>query len=95
MPDNVPSWSPADNPYAIAVSEAQWWLRCAQLASRRMRGGDDPRSPGVSSRQIDACQFVVALWQLLMQRNLSRWPCERWVFIETSTPISAARDSEA
>lgn len=65
-------WSPADNPYAIAVSEAQWWLRSAILTSRRMRDGDDPRSVGFSSRQIDARHFVVALWQLLMAEELQR-----------------------
>jgi hypothetical protein len=68
-----PVWSPADNPYAIAVSEAQWWLRSAMLTSRRMRDGDDPRSAGFSSsRQIDARQLVVALWQLLMAEKLQQ-----------------------
>ena len=66
-----PAWSPADNPYAIAVSEAQWWLRSAMLTSRRMRDGDDPRS-AFSSRQIDARHLVVALWQLLMAEKLQQ-----------------------
>lgn len=72
MPDTAATWSPADNPYAIAVSEAQWWLRCAQLACRRMHDGDDPRSSVFSSRQIDARQLVVALWQLLMAEKLQQ-----------------------
>jgi hypothetical protein len=67
-----PAWSPADNPYAIAVSEAQWWLRGAVLTSRRMRDGDDSRSAGFSSRQIDARYLVVALWQLLMAEKLQQ-----------------------
>jgi hypothetical protein len=67
-----PAWSPADNPYAIAVSEAQWWFRSAVLTSRRMRDGDDPRSAGFSSRQVDARQLVVALWQLLMAEKLQQ-----------------------
>ncbi|MFI0368848.1 hypothetical protein ACH35V_13260 [Actinomadura sp. 1N219] len=33
-------WSPADNPYAIAVSEAQWWLHTVELAISRMRKGE-------------------------------------------------------
>ena len=69
--DSEPTWSPADNPYAIAVSEAQWWLRSALLASWRMHDEDDPRS-GFSSRQIDARQFVVALWQLLTAEKLQQ-----------------------
>jgi len=39
--DQVVEWSPADNPEAIAVSEAQWWARAAELAVLRMRGSDD------------------------------------------------------
>lgn len=72
MPDIEVDWSPADDPYAIAVSEAQWWLRCAELARRRMHDGDDPRSPGFSSRQIDARQLVVALHQMLVAENLQQ-----------------------
>jgi hypothetical protein len=36
-------WSPADNPYAIAVSEAQWWQRAVRLAVLRVQGEDDNR----------------------------------------------------
>ncbi len=71
VPDTESTWSPADNPYAIAVSEAQWWLRCALLASQRMRDEDDLRV-GFSSRQIDARQLVVALWQLLIAEKLQQ-----------------------
>jgi hypothetical protein len=65
-----PTWSPADNPRAIAVSEAQWCLQSVLLAARRIHDGDDSRSPGFSSRQIDARQLVVALWQLLKAQEL-------------------------
>jgi hypothetical protein len=63
--DTAPDgWSPADNPYAIAVSESQWWLRAARLAILRIRDGDDHRV-SFSSRQIDARFLVFALRQLL------------------------------
>ena len=65
-------WSPADNPYAIAVSEAQWWQRAVQLAVLRMRGGDDSRIAWFSSRQIDARQLVFALRQLLAAEQLEQ-----------------------
>ncbi|GAB3994834.1 hypothetical protein GCM10029992_10460 [Glycomyces albus] len=63
------AWSPADHPYAIAVSEAQWWQRAARLAVLRLRDEDDERT-GFSSRQIDARQLVVALRQLLNAEQL-------------------------
>ncbi|MFF4599770.1 hypothetical protein [Amycolatopsis sp. NPDC001319] len=71
MSNPTSGWSPADNPYAIAVSEAEWWLRCAALNRLRIRDGDDYRS-GFSSRQIDARQLVVALWQLRVAENLQQ-----------------------
>jgi hypothetical protein len=48
-------WSPADNPYAIALSETQWSLWTVQLCALRIHEGGDPE------RQIDARQFVAAL----------------------------------
>ncbi|WP_158781240.1 hypothetical protein [Streptomyces sp. NRRL S-237] len=66
-------WSPADNPYAIAVSEAQWWQRTAALAVRRIRADDDDSSaPFFDSRQIDARQLCIALRQLLMAEKLEQ-----------------------
>lgn len=65
-------WSPADNPYAIAVSEAQWWQRAVQLAVFRIRGDDDDRIAWFSSRQIDARQLVFALRQLLAAEQLEQ-----------------------
>jgi hypothetical protein len=65
-------WSPADNPYAIAVSEAQWWQRAVQLAVLRMHGEDDGRIAWFSSRQIDARQLVFGLRQLLAAEQLEQ-----------------------
>jgi hypothetical protein len=65
-------WSPADNPYAIAVSEAQWWQRAVQLAVLRVRGNDDDSIAWHSSRQIDARQLVFALRQLLAAEELEQ-----------------------
>ena len=66
----LPDWSPADNPHAIAISEAQWWQRAAQLAVLRLRAPDDQRISWFSSRQIDARQLVFALRQILNAERL-------------------------
>lgn len=68
-------WSPADHPYAIAVSEAQWWIHAVDLAITRLRVAQDGWRRAFSSRQIDARQLVLALVQVrtaetLMQRAL-------------------------
>lgn len=63
-------WSPADNPHAIAISEAQWWQRAVQLAVLRLRDSDDRRISWFSSRQIDARQLVFALRQILNAQRL-------------------------
>jgi hypothetical protein len=69
----VDDWSPADNPYAIAVSEAQWWQRTAALAVRRIHAGEDEGGgPFFDSRQIDARQLCIALRQLLMAEKLEQ-----------------------
>lgn len=65
-----PDWSPADNPHAIAISEAQWWQRTVQLAVLRLRDPDDQRIAWFSSRQIDARQLVFALRQILNAERL-------------------------
>ena len=64
-------WSPANNPYAIAVSESQWWQRAAILTARRMHDQDDSIG-GFSSRQIDARNLVFALRQILTAVELER-----------------------
>jgi hypothetical protein len=64
-------WSPADNPYAIAVSEAQWWRNTALLAIKRMRADDD-HIGWMSTRQIDARQLIFALRQLLTAEQLEQ-----------------------
>lgn len=65
-------WSPADNPYAIAVSEAQWWRAAARLAILRMRRDDDNRFGWFSPRQIDARNLILALRQLLRAERLEQ-----------------------
>ncbi len=73
MDDASPGdWSPADHPYAIAVSEAQWWLFAVRLADARLRDRDDPRAAPVSSRQVDARNLVLALTQLLVAERLEQ-----------------------
>lgn len=64
-------WSPADNPHAIAISEAQWWHWAVQLAVLRLRDPDDQRIAWPSSRQIDARQLVFALRELLSAARLA------------------------
>src|SRR4051812_46229635 len=66
-------WSPADNPYAIAVSEAQWWRECVRLAVLRMRRVETERLGAFSPRQIDARQLVFALRQLLAAEKLEQF----------------------
>lgn len=66
----VDGWSPADNPYAIAVSEAQWALRDVELCVRRIHAGDEVR--GFDSRQIDARHLCTALVQLLTAETLEQ-----------------------
>jgi hypothetical protein len=65
-------WSPADHPYAIAVSEAQWWARAVQLAVLRLGDEDDDRLQWFSSRQIDARQMIFSLRQLLSAEKLQQ-----------------------
>lgn len=82
-------WSPADNPHAIAVSEAQWWRWAVQLAVLRLRDPDDQRIAWPSSRQIDARQLVFALRQLLSAAELAD------VAMEASSIDAAARSALA
>ncbi|MFI7136556.1 hypothetical protein ACIBQ5_01950 [Streptomyces massasporeus] len=72
MNSNPPDdWSPADNPYAIALSEANWWRATVTLTVERMHS-DDIQVGWFSSRQIDARTLVVALRQLLAAVKLER-----------------------
>ncbi|WP_328826108.1 hypothetical protein OHT77_01725 [Streptomyces sp. NBC_00252] len=72
MNSNPPDdWSPADNPYSIALSEANWWRATVALTVERMHGDDVPAG-WFSSRQIDARTLVVALRQLLAAVKLER-----------------------
>lgn len=65
-------WSPTDNPYAIAVSEATWWRCAVQLAVGRLDDVVDSRAAPVSSTQIDARNLVFALVQLLAAEALEQ-----------------------
>lgn len=72
MNDADSDWSPADNPYAIAVSEGQWWLSTINLTASRLDDPVDPRSGPVGSRQVDARLLVVALAQTLNAERLEQ-----------------------
>ncbi|MEU9074523.1 hypothetical protein AB0D22_07550 [Kitasatospora sp. NPDC048538] len=64
-------WSPADNPYSIALSEANWWKATVLLTIGRMR--QQPTHVGFfDSAQIDARTLVVALRQMLMAVKLEQ-----------------------
>ena len=66
-------WSPADNSYAIAVSEARWWLSAVNLAAGRLSDPSDRRAAPMSSTQIDARTLVFALTQLLTAEQLEQY----------------------
>lgn len=65
-------WSPADHPYTIAVSEAQWWRSAVRLAAARLNDPLDLRSSPMGSHQIDARNLVLALAQLLNAERLEQ-----------------------
>jgi hypothetical protein len=62
-------WSPADNPYAIAVSEARWARDDVALSVRRMHASSETFG-WCDSRQIDARHLCTALRQLLTAATL-------------------------
>src|SRR4051812_13205637 len=108
MADADNDWSPADNPYAIAVSEARWCLSTIHLAAGRLRDRDDPRSMPVSSRQVDARHLVVALAQLIRAEELEQMALQslgldpaighaltraRSTYLETLPAIQDVRDA--
>jgi hypothetical protein len=87
-----PNWSPADNPHAIAISEAQWWQRAVQLAVLRLRDPDDQRISWFSARQIDGRQLVFALRQILNAERLGAAALEaRGVDASAREALSHAR----
>jgi hypothetical protein len=65
-------WSPADNPYAIAVSQSQLSRDIVRLTILRMRDDDDRRAGWFSSRQLDAHVLVMTLRQLLTAEQLEQ-----------------------
>lgn len=90
--DSTPDdWSPADNPYAIAVSQSQLWRDAVQLIILRMRDEDD-RRVGWSSRQLDAHMLVVMLRQLLTAEQLEQAALEALGIDQAvSVTLAAAR----
>jgi hypothetical protein len=71
LPSGV-EWSPADNPYAIAVSEATWWRCAVTLAVARLDDPIDRRAAPMNSTQIDARNLIFALVQLLAAERLEQ-----------------------
>jgi hypothetical protein len=65
-------WSPADQPYAIAVSQASWWLAAVRLSVARLHSAKDLRALPMSSTQIDARFLLLALVQLLRAEKLEQ-----------------------
>ena len=65
-------WSPADNPYAIAVSQSQLWRDIVRLTITRMREEDDRRAGLFGSQQLDAHVLVMTLRQLLTAEQLEQ-----------------------
>jgi hypothetical protein len=57
-------WSPADEPYAVAVPEANAWKQAIDLCAYRMRGGGP-------DAQIDARLFLLALRLLLRTQSMA------------------------
>ncbi|HEX4701975.1 MAG TPA: hypothetical protein VH352_07595, partial [Pseudonocardiaceae bacterium] len=84
-------WSPADNPYAIAVSQSQLWRDVVRLTVVRMRD-DDRRAGWLSSRQLDAHTLVMTLRQLLTAEQLEQAALEALsIDPAVGTALAAAR----
>jgi hypothetical protein len=71
LPSDV-EWSPADDPYSIAVSEAWWWRNAVRLAIRRMNTAPDATADLLGAQQIDARNLIFALVQLLAAEHLEQ-----------------------
>ncbi|MFB9831001.1 hypothetical protein [Actinoallomurus acaciae] len=69
---SLDDWSPADSPYAIAVSEAQWWLHAVELTVFRMREGEERWTHPFNAEQVDARLLILALRQLLTAEQLEQ-----------------------
>lgn len=91
MIDPVIDWSPADRPQAIALSEAQWWQRAAQLAILRLHDPADERIARLSSRQIDARQLIFALRQLLNAEQLIQAHLQELGLVAARNALERAR----
>jgi hypothetical protein len=94
MCDVADDWSPADSPYAIAVSEARWWLSAVNLTAGRLNDPDDPRARPMSSRQVDARLLVFGLSQLLAAEHLEQHALEQLAIDPVvGQNLAAARES--
>jgi hypothetical protein len=65
-------WSPADNPYAIAVSQSQLWGDIVRLTILRTRDEHDHHAGWFISQQLDAHVLVMTLRQLLTAEQLEQ-----------------------
>jgi hypothetical protein len=93
MSDVSGDWSPADNPYAIAVSEARWWLSAVNLTAGRLDDPNDPRAGPMGSRQVDARLLVSAMTQLLAAERLEQQALEKLAIDpDVGQNLAAARE---
>ena len=70
--DQEERWSPADNPYAIAVSQSQWALWAAQLFARDAKESCGDERSQIYARQIFGQLRVLQRCAEMMARELKR-----------------------
>jgi len=70
--DSEAQWSPADNPYAIAVSQSQWALWAVQLFARDARDHGGDTQSQIYARQIFGQLRALQRCAEMMARELNR-----------------------
>ena len=70
--DSEARWSPADNPYAIAVSQSQWALWAAQLLARDVKENCGDLQSQIYARQIFGQLPALQRCAEMMARELKR-----------------------
>jgi hypothetical protein len=70
--DQDKRWSPADNPYAIAVSQSQWALWSAQLFARDAKENGGNERSQIYARQIFGQLRTLQRCAEMMVRELKR-----------------------
>jgi hypothetical protein len=70
--DQEERWSPADNPYAIAVSQSQWALWAAQLFARDAKENCGDEQSQIYARQIFGQLRALQRCAEMMARELKR-----------------------